>query len=106
MCRWTLLSEYVKHILNGRTIVVVSNREPYIHTKVGKTISYYLPASGMVTAIEPMIQACGGTWIAYGSGDADRLVVDKNDTVLVPPDEPKYTLKRLWQTKEEEDHDK
>ncbi|MFZ6035162.1 MAG: trehalose-6-phosphate synthase [Patescibacteria group bacterium] len=101
---WTeqRLHEYVKKILESRSVYVVSNREPYIHTKKNNSIGYFVPASGMVTAIEPMIEACGGTWIASGSGDADRLVVDKDDKVRVPPDEPKYTLKRVWLTEEEE----
>ena len=101
---WTAerLKQFTKDILKDRTIVVVSNREPYIHTKNGNKIDYYFPASGMVTAIEPVMQATGGTWIAHGSGDADRLVVDKNDTIQVPPNDPKYTLKRVWLTEEEE----
>ncbi|MFA4818641.1 MAG: trehalose-6-phosphate synthase [Patescibacteria group bacterium] len=101
---WTAerLKQFVKNTLEDRTIVVVSNREPYIHTKVGNKINYYFPASGMVTAIEPVMRACGGTWIAHGSGDADRLVVDKDNRLQVPPDEPKYTLKRVWLTEEEE----
>ena len=101
---WTAerLKQFTKDILKDRVIVVVSNREPYIHTKNGNKIDYYFPASGMVTAIEPVMQATGGTWVAHGSGDADRLVVDKNDTIQVPPDDPKYTLKRVWLTEEEE----
>ena len=101
---WTAerLKEFVKDILKGRTIFMVSNREPYIHTKDGGKITYYFPASGMVTAIEPVMQACGGMWIANGSGDADKLVVDRLDKIQVPPDEPKYTLKRVWLTEEEE----
>lgn len=101
---WTAerLKQFIKNTLQGRTIVVVSNREPYIHTKVGNKINYYFPASGMVTAIEPVMQATGGTWIAHGSGDADKLVVDKNDRLQVPPDDPKYTLRRVWLTDEEE----
>ncbi len=101
---WTAsrLQEFVKSILKGRTIFVVSNREPYIHIKQGNQITYYEPASGMVTAIEPMIAATGGLWIAHGSGDADRLTVDKKDKLPVPPVEPKYTLKRIWLTPEEE----
>ncbi|MBI4100614.1 trehalose-6-phosphate synthase [Candidatus Microgenomates bacterium] len=101
---WTeeRLKEFVKDILKDKSIVVVSNREPYIHTKVGNKINYYFPASGMATAIEPMMQACGGTWIAHGGGDADRLTVDKNNELQVPPDEPKYTLRRVWLSEEEE----
>jgi len=101
---WTeqRLYEYVKKILNNRNVFVISNREPYVHTKKSGKISYFVPASGMVTAIEPMIEACEGTWIASGSGDADRLVVDNNDKIKVPPDDPKYVLKRVWLTKEEE----
>lgn len=102
---WTAqrLKEFLKDILKDRAIFMVSNREPYIHTKNRGKISYYFPASGMATAIEPVMQATGGTWIAHGSGDADRLVVDSSNKIKVPPDEPKYTLKRIWLTPEEED---
>lgn len=101
---WTSqrLKEFTKDILKGRAIFLVSNREPYIHTKTGGKINYYFPASGMVTAVEPIMQSCGGMWIAHGSGDADRLTVDKNDKLQVPPDEPKYTLRRVWLTEKEE----
>lgn len=101
---WTAqrLQEFIKDILKGRSIIMVSNREPFIHTKNGGKISYYAPASGMVTAIEPVMRSCGGLWIAHGSGDADKLVVDKNSKIKVPPDEPRYTLKRIWLTAEEE----
>ncbi len=101
---WTeqRLKVFIKDVLKDRTIFMVSNREPYVHTKKGRTINYYIPASGMVTAIEPIMQACGGMWIAQGSGDADKLTVDKDDKLRVPPDEPKYTLKRIWLTEKEE----
>lgn len=101
---WTAerLKAFIKDILKGRTIFMVSNREPYIHTKSGGKISHYFPASGMVTAIEPVMQACGGVWIAHGSGDADSLVVNSSNKIKVPPDEPKYTLRRIWLTEEEE----
>lgn len=101
---WTAhrLRVFVKDILKKRTIYMVSSREPYIHTKEGRNISYYVPASGMVTAIEPIMEACGGVWIAHGSGNADKLTVDQNDKLQAPPDEPKYTLKRVWLTDQEE----
>lgn len=101
---WTeqKLKIFIKDILKDRVIFMVSNREPYVHTKSGRSINYYVPASGMVTAIEPIMQACGGMWIAQGSGDADRLTVDEDDKLQVPPDEPKYTLKRIWLTEQEE----
>lgn len=101
---WTSqrLQEFIKDTLRNRTIFVVSNREPYIHTKSGKNITYFFPASGMATAIEPIMQACGGTWIAHGSGNADKLTVDKMDRIKVPPNEPRYSLKRVWLTEDEE----
>jgi len=100
---WTTerLKAFVTDILKDRKIFVVSNREPYVHTKEGNTIDYHFPASGMVTAIEPIMQATGGMWIAYGSGNADKLVVDQSDSIGVPPNDPNYTLKRVWLTKEE-----
>jgi trehalose 6-phosphate synthase len=101
---WTSerLSAFVQSILKDRTIFVVSNREPYIHVKTNGKIQYYVPASGMVTAIEPLMQACGGMWISQATGNADKQVVDKEDKIRVPPADPRYTLKRIWLTEEEE----
>lgn len=88
--------------LTGERIIVVSNREPYIHSKEDGNILVHRPASGLVTAVEPVMRACSGTWIAHGSGTADRETVDKHDRVRVPPDHPEYTLRRIWLTREEE----
>lgn len=102
---WTpeRLKQEVKKILGDRLLVAVSNREPYIHNRRGKSIELQVPASGLVTALEPVLQACGGTWVAQASGSADREVVDENNKIAVPPDEPRYSLRRLWITKEEEE---
>jgi trehalose 6-phosphate synthase len=94
----------MENLLQNKKMIVVSNREPYIHIHDGKDIKCMVPASGMITAMEPILKACSGLWIAAGTGDADRETVDKNNKVEVPPEDPKYTLKRLWLTKEEEDH--
>jgi trehalose-6-phosphate synthase len=88
--------------LTGERIIVVSNREPYIHTKTQGRVEIHRPASGLVTAVEPVMRACSGTWIAHGSGTADRETVDRHDRVPVPPGHPEYTLRRIWLTKEEE----
>jgi trehalose 6-phosphate synthase len=101
---WTpdLLKEHLRIKLQGRLVFVISNREPYIHMKRGKQIECVVPASGLVTALEPVLTASGGVWIAHGSGDADSQVVDHLSKLRVPPEEPRYTLKRVWLTKEEE----
>jgi trehalose 6-phosphate synthase len=83
-------------------IFVVSNREPYVHARQGREIVWSVPPSGLVTAIEPVLRACDGVWVAGGSGDADKLVVDEFDRLRVPPDEPRYTLRRVWLTEQEE----
>jgi trehalose-6-phosphate synthase len=103
---WTpeRLNEEMKQVLQNKKMVVVSNREPYMHVHAGKEIKCIVPASGMVTAMEPILKACGGLWIASGSGDADKETVDENDKVQVPPYENKYELRRIWLTKEQEDH--
>jgi trehalose-6-phosphate synthase len=103
---WTpeRLKVEVENLLEKKKMIVVSNREPYMHIHAGKEIRCIVPASGMITAMEPILKACSGLWIASGTGDADRETVDKYDKVSVPPEEPKYTLKRLWLTKEQEDH--
>ena len=88
--------------LQGSRLFVVANREPYMHTRAGRTVNIIVPASGLVTAIEPILRACDGTWVAHGSGSADREFVDANSRVRVPPEDPRYTLRRLWLSKEEE----
>ncbi len=88
--------------LRGEDVLVVSNREPYIHQRRGDRIEVQRPASGVVTALEPIMRACSGTWIAHGSGSADRDVVDKHDRVAVPPEKPAYRIRRVWLTPEEE----
>ena len=82
-------------------VIVVSNREPYIHNEKNGEVELVVPASGLVSALEPITRACGGTWIAYGGGSADRAVVDRNDRIQVPPDNPTYTLRRVWLTDEQ-----
>jgi len=88
--------------LRGDQVIVVSNREPYIHEKGPDGINVKRPASGLVTAVEPVMRACSGTWIAHGSGSADRDVVDAYDRVGVPPERPEYSLRRIWLTEQEE----
>lgn len=88
--------------LAGDQVLVVSNREPYIHVRTDQGIVVHRPASGLVTAVEPVMRACSGTWIAHGSGSADREMVDRDDRVGVPPKKPEYNLRRIWLTEEEE----
>ncbi len=90
--------------LPGAEVLVVSNREPYIHNR-GKDgeIELQLPASGLVSALEPVMRTCGGTWIAHGSGSADRDTVDEHDRIAVPPAAPEYRLRRVWLSDEEID---
>jgi alpha,alpha-trehalose-phosphate synthase [UDP-forming] len=103
---WTAerLRVSVRNKLHDKTLFVVSNREPYMHVfnEKDKSIDTIIPASGVVTALEPVLRACNGTWIANGSGNADREVVDAKDQLRVPPDHPSYTLRRVWLSDEED----
>lgn len=83
-------------------VLIVSNREPYIHTMRGSTIEVQVPASGLVTALEPVMRACSGVWIAHGSGSGDREAVDQRDHVRVPPENPVYEIRRVWMSSDEE----
>jgi trehalose 6-phosphate synthase len=101
---WTKerLEDTVRERLGGSKIVVVANREPYIHMHDGDEVRCMRPASGLTTAVDPLMRACGGVWVAHGSGTADRTVVDARDRVQVPPEQPSYTLRRVWLSKREE----
>jgi alpha,alpha-trehalose-phosphate synthase [UDP-forming] len=102
---WTpeRLAVYVRSKLGGSRLFVVANREPYMHLRKGKSVEMIVPASGLVTALEPVLRTCDGTWVAHGAGDADMEMVDERDRLRVPPDDPRYTLRRVWLSKEEEE---
>jgi trehalose 6-phosphate synthase len=102
---WTpeLLREHVKNKLGSKSLFVVANREPYMHVRHGRKIDVVTPASGLVTGIEPILLACGGLWLAHGTGDADKDTSDSQGKIQVPPEFPQYTLKRVWLSKEEEE---
>lgn len=103
---WTeaKLKDLIHAKLGDNSLFVVSNREPYMHVfdeNLGKEICIR-PASGVVTAIHPILSACGGTWIAHGSGNADKKFVNSKDKLGIPPEDNRYILKRIWLSKEEE----
>ncbi len=104
--RWTegRLRDLVLARLGENMLFVVSNREPYEHVfdEASGGARCVRPASGVVTAIDPILRACGGTWIAHGSGSADRKFVNSRSKLVVPPGDDRYILKRVWLTKEEE----
>lgn len=93
----------MRRVLGGERLVVLANREPYIHIRTPDgAVKVRHPASGLVTALEPVLRACSGVWVAHGSGSADKDVVDKNDRIAVPPGNPSYLLRRVWLSEEEE----
>ena len=97
------LQHVLRENLKGDSVVILANREPYIHEHgPDGSVRVVHPASGLVTALEPVMRACSGTWIAQGSGSADRAMVDRHDRVRVPPGEESYAIRRVWLSKEEE----
>ncbi|HEX3148047.1 MAG TPA: trehalose-6-phosphate synthase [Gemmataceae bacterium] len=103
MWNQSALQDLIRDRLSGHQFFVVANREPYVHQYAGREIQCLPPVSGMVSALDPILRASGGKWIAHGSGNADRRTADTHGRLMVPPDDPKYTLRRLWLTREQED---
>jgi trehalose 6-phosphate synthase len=101
---WTRdrLRTHVIDCLKGGQLVVVSNREPYMHQLRDGKPTMIVPAGGLVSALDPVLQACGGLWVAHGAGDADRETADDRGRLTVPPGDSRYTLRRVWLTREEE----
>ncbi len=97
------LQYVIRSCLEGMDLIVVANREPYIHVQRDGRIDCQRPAGGLTTALDPVMRACGGTWIGHGSGSADRLTADEHGRLAVPPEAPSYTLRRIWLTEEEEE---
>ncbi|HUO23180.1 MAG TPA: trehalose-6-phosphate synthase [Caulobacteraceae bacterium] len=102
---WTpaSLQSVLREVLPGAEVIVLANREPYIHNRTEDGIMLQTPASGLVSALEPVMRAAGGVWIAHGSGTADRETVDATDGLMAPPDNPAYRLRRIWISDEEQD---
>ncbi|MGE3539232.1 MAG: trehalose-6-phosphate synthase [Candidatus Tectimicrobiota bacterium] len=96
------LRAYALDSLQGGQLLVVSNREPYMHQWQDGQAQMIMPAGGLVTALDPILQACGGVWVAHGAGDADVDTADTRGRLQVPPAAPCYTLRRVWLTREEE----
>ncbi len=101
---WTRerLQSFVRQRLDGVRLICVANREPYIHVRGAAGIQLMEPASGVVTALDPVMRAAGGVWVAHGSGSADLETVDARDRVWVPPRDPQYLLRRVWLSQKEE----
>ncbi len=97
------LRAFVSSKLQDSIHVVVSNREPYTHEFDGEEIRCIETVSGVTIALRPVIKTCGGTWVAYGSGTADKEVTDKRGRIRVPPENPSFNLRRVWLSKKEED---
>jgi trehalose-6-phosphate synthase len=92
------LAPILNRALPARRFVVASNREPYEHfwDDAADAVHVRRPAGGLVAALDPLMQAVGGVWVAWGSGDRDREAVDAADRVAVPPEAATYQLRRLW----------
>jgi len=96
------LKDLVQKKFSDYQFILVSNREPYMHIYRGGEVEVIMPASGMAIALDSLMQTTGGTWVAAGSGEADQEAVVGQDAIMVPPKNPKYKLRRLWLTREEE----
>lgn len=84
-------------------LVVVSNREPYIHEQQPDgSIRVRATAGGVAVALDALMRERGGVWVAHGAGSADHLVTDDRDSIEVPADAPAYRLRRLWLSADEE----
>jgi trehalose 6-phosphate synthase len=99
----TRLRATLKQHLHGERVVILANREPYIHQRTPAGIRVLHPASGLVTALEPIMRACGGVWVAHGGGSADRETADERGRLRVPPGEESYLVRRVWLSEAEED---
>jgi trehalose 6-phosphate synthase len=101
---WTRdrLEDVARTRFGGAKLIVVANREPYIHRFRDGAVEVMRPVGGLTAALDPVMRACGGVWVGHGSGDADRQTADARGRVRVPPERPSYTLRRVWLTPEQE----
>ncbi|HEX9912453.1 MAG TPA: trehalose-6-phosphate synthase, partial [candidate division Zixibacteria bacterium] len=96
------LIDLIRKKLSISKFMIVSNREPYVHFYEGDTIRHIRYASGLTIALDSIARTSKGIWVAHGSGDADMDTADDKGRIMVPPEEPQYTLKRIQLSKEED----
>jgi trehalose 6-phosphate synthase/phosphatase len=89
------LKAFIEENLPSGSLIVVSNREPYIHRKTAQGLRVEVPAGGVTSAVDNVLRVIGGTWVAWGSGSGDWEAVDGTNRVMVPPEDPVYTLRRV-----------
>ncbi|HSA77925.1 MAG TPA: trehalose-6-phosphate synthase, partial [Nitrospirota bacterium] len=98
------LTNTIQNTISRERLIVVSNREPYAHKRSGLRVTVEIPAGGLTSALDDVLKAAQGTWVAWGSGNADRDAVDMHNRLQVPPEVPRYTLKRVWLKPQEVDN--
>ncbi|MFA5160971.1 MAG: trehalose-6-phosphate synthase [Elusimicrobiales bacterium] len=101
---WTKsgLQKLTREKLSDYVFVTASNRQPYVHNNKFGKVTVSRGSGGVITALDPVMQACNGVWVAWGNGDADKKAADASGRLAVPPDNPAYTLKRIWLSKADE----
>lgn len=97
------LTQLIHEKLKDTKFIVVANRQPYKHILREGAPFCVKPTGGVVSALDPVMRVCKGTWVAFGDGEADKQVAKKDGTLAVPPDHPSYTLKRIWLNHKEVD---
>ena len=91
------LEALIRKRVGGRRFLSVSNREPFVHSyRPDGGIEVRAAVGGLTLALNAAMQAAGGTWVAHGSGAADREAADGQGRLMVPPEDPKYALQRVW----------
>lgn len=99
-----MLRAFIEENFADKKLIIATNREPYVHKKAGSVIKVEKPAGGVTSALDDVMRAVGGTWVAWGSGSGDKEAVDSRDCVMAPPENPSYTLKRVWLSPAEADN--
>ncbi len=95
------LLQWSRAYMRDKRLVVVSNREPYTHVREQGQTHVLRNVGGLTVALDSVVQALGGLWVAYGHGTADRAAVDERSRVRLPEEDPTFTLKRVWISRED-----
>jgi len=89
--------DLARRLLGGRRLVLVSNREPYVRKRIPGGVRLERTAGGLVTALDPVMRASGGVWVAWQpEGEPGR-----EPRFQVPAEEPQYTLRQVPLTQKE-----
>lgn len=83
--------------------IIAADAEPRVHVRKNGELKQIIPGGGVSIALDPIMQATDGVFIARAKTREDREVVNSSGKVRISGNIGSYSLKRIFLNKKEEE---